>query len=62
MHATRDEMGGERGGMTAGITRIPAGTGLAARAPGNCPRRHYPQAARGEAGSVTAGAETVRVM
>src|SRR5579859_4840997 len=45
MHATHDEVGGEWGGMTAGITRIPAGSDLAALLKGlpgdRCPCPHW---------------------
>jgi hypothetical protein len=45
VHVTRDELGGERGGMTAAITRIPAGSDLAALLRGlpgdRCPCPHW---------------------
>ena len=56
MHATRDEVGGEWGGMTAGITQIPAGTDLASLLKGlpddQCPCPHW--------GYVITGRLTVR--
>ena len=45
MHVTRDELGGEWGGMTAAITRIPAGSDLATLLRGlpgdRCPCPHW---------------------
>ena len=56
MHVTRDGLGGEWGGMTAAITRIPAGSDLASLLRGlpgdRCPCPHW--------GYVIAGRSAVR--
>jgi hypothetical protein len=56
VHVTRDELGGEWGGMTAAITRIPAGSDLASLLRGlpgdRCPCPHW--------GHVIAGRFSVR--